>query len=544
MVSRVSGRSLLVALAIGCLLALTVTVVATAGKGVRDERLAGAVRVETKVCKGSRVGARQLRRLCRRARAAGPLPKRGPDRGRPAAEATPAPAPAPVPVAAPSGPTPAPAAPAPLATAPGVGSPQTPQPPGGGSPPAEPQAPGAPTEPAPPEPAPATPEPKPEPKPEPEPEPEPAPATPEPKPEPEPEPEPEPAPEPKPEPGPEPAPAPSVPTAAEPPPALSPVPRSIYWGAWIGDHLTGSEAPWDMGAVAAFERLAGKGVSLVNFSAPFANCSASPCRYYEFPAAELTAIRAHGAIPVYSWGSQSIPAPASLHQPDFQLADVIAGAHDAYLRRFAEAARDWGHPFFIRFNWEMNGGWFAWAEGANGNGAGEYVAAWRHVHDIFAEVGATNATWVWCPNVDPDGAFQDLAPLYPGDAYVDWTGLDGYNWGTNPARPDRWRSFDSLFRSTYDEIAKTIAPAKPMLIGEIGSTEHGGSKAAWIADMLARVPVDYPQIHGLLWFEKYDDGMDWPLATSGSAAETFAAGIANGAYAENRFGAISTPAPR
>ena len=56
--------------------------------------------------------------------------------------------------------------------------------------------------------------------------------------------------------------------------------------------------------------------------------------------------------------------------------------------------------------------------------------------------------------------------------------------------------------------------------------------------MLAKVPTDYPKIRGLLWFEKYDDGMDWPLATSSSAGSAFAAGIANPAYAGNTFGSL------
>jgi len=293
-----------------------------------------------------------------------------------------------------------------------------------------------------------------------------------------------------------------------------------------------------MNAVAKLEQTAGKKLSIVNFSAPFANCSSSNCSFYNFPTNEFNSIRAHGSIPFYSWGSQSIPMPANLSEPDFQLADVIAGSHDAFIRRFAEAARDWGHPFFLRFNWEMNGSWFAWMEGVNGNKAGESVTAWRHVHDIFNEVGATNATWVWCPNVDPDKQLRGLASLYPGDAYVDWTGLDGYNWGTNPARSDRWRSFDSLYRSTYDQITQTIAPSKPMIVGEVGSSEFGGSKASWLKDMLSRVPVSYPKIRGLLYFEKYDDGMDWPLSTSTSAAAAFASGIQNPVYAGNLFGSL------
>jgi beta-mannanase len=30
----------------------------------------------------------------------------------------------------------------------------------------------------------------------------------------------------------------------------------------------------------------------------------------------------------------------------------------------------------------MNGNWFSWSERTNVNQPGEYVAAWRHVHDI------------------------------------------------------------------------------------------------------------------------------------------------------------------
>ncbi len=285
-----------------------------------------------------------------------------------------------------------------------------------------------------------------------------------------------------------------------------------------------------MGAVTKFEQIASKKVSLVNFFSPFANCPASgaSCSFYKFPTGPMESIREYGAIPVFSWSSQSIPS--SLNEPNFQLADVINGSYDSYIREFAEAARNWGHPFFLRFNWEMNGTWFPWSEGVNGNQPGEFVAAWRHVHDIFATVGADNVTWVWCPNVDPDGALHDLGSLYPGDAYVDWTGLDGYNWGLNPANPDRWRSFNELYAATYQRIVASVAPSKPMLIGEMGSTEEGGSKASWIEEALTAIPTNYTQIHGLLWFDTYDDGMDWPIETSASSANAFADAIQSPAY--------------
>ncbi len=297
-----------------------------------------------------------------------------------------------------------------------------------------------------------------------------------------------------------------------------------------------------MTAVSKFEGMVGKPLSLIHFYSPFANCATSPCSFYKFPTGAMENVREHGAIPFFSWGSQS--TPSSLNEPDFQLADVINGTYDPYIQDFATAAKAWGHPFFLRFNFEMNGNWFPWSEQVNGNGPGQYVAAWRHVHDIFTSAGATNATWAWCPNVDPGNRLQDVGSLYPGDTYVDWTCLDGYSWGTNPSSPKGWMSFDQLYRSSYHQIVDSIAPSKPMIIGETAASEYGGSKAAWIQDMLTKIPTDYPKIRGLLWFERVDDNMDWPIETSGAATSAFASGIQNGVYTTNTYANLSaSPIP-
>ncbi|HEU5104583.1 MAG TPA: glycosyl hydrolase [Solirubrobacterales bacterium] len=305
--------------------------------------------------------------------------------------------------------------------------------------------------------------------------------------------------------------------------------RSILWGALVDAQLTGHQAPWDMGGPRKLEAMVGKRMSLLHFMAPFSHCSSSGCGYYPFPDEEMETIRSHGAIPFFSWSSQSIPSTEE--QPDYQLADVISGRYDGFIRDWATDARRWGRPFFLRFNWEMNGDWFPWAEDANGNRPGEFVRAWRHVHDIFSDAGATNPIWVWCPNVDFEDKFRSLRSLYPGDDYVEWTCLDGYNSGTNPAKDDRWRSFDQLYRHSYDEIVNEIAPSKPMVLGEIASSEQGGSKAQWIAEMLRDLPVEYPKVRGLVWFDKFENGMDWPIETSESAVAAFAAGIGSPAYA-------------
>jgi hypothetical protein len=330
--------------------------------------------------------------------------------------------------------------------------------------------------------------------------------------------------------------------AAKPPavPKRHARPKPIYWGAWIGDQLTGVAPPWDMGGVGALEGLLGKGLSLVEFSSPFADCKVSPCSFYRFPAPAMENARRYGAIPFLSWGSQATPwDPVHPSQPDFQLADVAEGRHDDYLRKFASEAAAWGHPYFLRFNWEMNGDWMPWSEGLNGNSAGQFVAAWRHVHDIFTSVGATNATWVWCPYADPRERLAGLRGLYPGDSYVDWTCMDGYNWGKNPVNPQPWRSFGQIFDLTYKRLTQTVAPRKPIVIAEFASSPNGGHKAAWIRNMLAKLPVRYPRVRGLIWLDAFDRGVDWPLETSATASKAFATGIHKRVYQANRYAELA-----
>jgi hypothetical protein len=310
--------------------------------------------------------------------------------------------------------------------------------------------------------------------------------------------------------------------------------HAIYWGAEIGPQLTGTAAPWDMNAVTAFQSEVGKAPSLVAFNIPFEGC-ASSCNYYTFPSKQLEAIRTYGAIPMLNWGSESSPNTAE--EPDFQLADITSGAYDSYIRSFALAAKEWGHPFFLRYDWEMNGKWFPWSQGANGNHPDEYVTAWRHVHDIFTSAGAENVTWVWCPTADPRGEFPDIKQFYPGNSYVDWTCLDGYNVGRSK-NGGSWTSFEHIYARDYGEIVRHVAPGKPMIVGEVASSEHGGSKAAWIREMLATLSASFSEIRAFVWFDvrKDSDGSgDWPVETSAASREAFRSTIAASAYRSNDY---------
>jgi hypothetical protein len=323
--------------------------------------------------------------------------------------------------------------------------------------------------------------------------------------------------------------------------AAKPAP-SIYWGAQIGPQMTGEQAPWDMRPVHRFQKIAGKGLSLVEFGAPFAECGSAGCLFGKFPTTPLDNVRSYGAIPIFSWSSAS--NSPNVRQPNFQLSDVISGRYDSFIREFAIEAREWHHPFFLRFDWEMNGFWFPWGEGVNGNRPGEYVAAWRHVHNIFTSVGARNATWVWCPNVDIFGRLPNLRSLYPGGRYVDWTCVDGFNWGDRRGSPG-WLSFDRIFHSTYKTVAN-LAPTKPMMLAETASSEKGGSKPKWIKDMYKKIRTGYRKVRGVVWYDVNDRGTGWPIETSNSASNAFRQAVSNGAYRPNIFGqigAIPIPPP-
>ena len=159
----------------------------------------------------------------------------------------------------------------------------------------------------------------------------------------------------------------------------------------------------------------------------------------------------------------------------WQLSKIINGTHDAYIRQFATDAKNWGYPFFLRIMHEMNGSWgYPWQETQNGNKRGEFVQAWRHIVDIFRQVGVQNASYRVVPQhrlsrTPPNPTVRTRSTR----ATRTWTGPAST--ATTGARIARraGRRFDKVYNYSYNEILK-FAPAKPMMIGEFGSVEQGG----------------------------------------------------------------------
>ncbi|MGX5359783.1 glycoside hydrolase family 26 protein [Kocuria sp. KH4] len=230
---------------------------------------------------------------------------------------------------------------------------------------------------------------------------------------------------------------------------------------------------------------------------------------------ELEQARSAGATTLLTW--EPWVWGGGLNQPAYSLDRIAAGDHDAYITDWAKRLASWGNPVMLRFGHEMNGNWYPWSEGVNGNGTGDYVAAWRHVHDIFTKAGASNVEWVWNPNV-PYWGSTPLDGLYPGDAYVDTVALDGYNWGTSQSWSS-WQHPWELFGWGLSEMRR-IAPGKEIIVAETASAEAGGSKAKWNADLVYYLARE-PGVTGLVWFH-YNKETDWRINSTTTSATALA----------------------
>ncbi|MFZ5896410.1 MAG: glycoside hydrolase family 26 protein [Myxococcota bacterium] len=228
---------------------------------------------------------------------------------------------------------------------------------------------------------------------------------------------------------------------------------------------------------------------------------------------------AKGRVPLVTWETweNGVGVP---------LDDIIAGKHDTMIRARATAAKNVGQKFFLRWGHEMNGNWYPWDgyhNGANASAAAKYIAAYRHIHDLFVSAGATNVLWVFCPNVDsvPGDAWNQWSNYYPGDAYVDWMGFDGYNWGS----AQTWQAFSAIAGRIYPGLA---TKNKPIMIAETASTEQGGDKASWIAAVVPALKNTYPNIKALVWFHVNKEA-DWRLDST-PAVKTAAVAMAKDPY--------------
>ncbi|MGW2302886.1 glycosyl hydrolase [Streptomyces sp. NPDC001809] len=255
-------------------------------------------------------------------------------------------------------------------------------------------------------------------------------------------------------------------------------------GAWWGAYIPYDEDSSLTEPVLAFERRIGRRLDLVY-------------TYHDMSGNELdgTLLTAderelgRDRMLMLAWESTVWKEPHHAGWTETQLGwrNIASGRYDAeiidpQIRR----VKAYGKRVFLSFDQEVD------ARVEEGAGApAEYVAAYRHLHERFRRLGADNVVWVWTVS-GYLGSANLMRQLYPGDAYVDWIGMDQYNYhlchGT-----DTWLDFDRSQRPGYDWLRKNISDDKPIMFSEF-STAPDPKRPGRQRDWYAAIPGVAPSL--------------------------------------------------
>jgi hypothetical protein len=268
------------------------------------------------------------------------------------------------------------------------------------------------------------------------------------------------------------------------------------------------------------EQAAGRHLGIIEFGQPF-----------DRPVDEraLSVIHDHGSLPMVTWYPWTLKY--GLHggskQPleKYALHKLYDGTYDSYIRNEAVSLASLDYPVILRFAPEMNGFWYPWSESPTGNIRGQYknsnqlgdfVKAWRHIHDLFEQEGATNVIWNWSPNIWYWGMKYPFKEYFPGDRYVDLVGMDGYNWGTS-ASWSKWFAPDQVFDRTLTTLRRLSK--RPIILSETASSGHGGKKDVWIHQLFQYLREN-TDICAFLWFN-FKKETDWRFNSSSASRLAF-----------------------
>lgn len=152
-------------------------------------------------------------------------------------------------------------------------------------------------------------------------------------------------------------------------------------------------------------------------------------------------------------------------------ADVAAGKYDDQIKAFADAVASFDRPVFIRIGYEFEGSW-------NNYKPETFPAAWIRITKLLRSQHLPFAT-VWCAGGASSGwpKQEELMKYYPGDAWVDWWGVDLFS-------EDEF-TMPQLF--VFLDAAR--AHQKPVMIGEmtpryVGVLDGEKSWQRWFAPLL------------------------------------------------------------
>lgn len=297
-----------------------------------------------------------------------------------------------------------------------------------------------------------------------------------------------------------------------------PAPRQIELGAWTQGLFDPSTQTLHPEKLLELEKLVDKKFSIAHYYIGWEALTNSDL------VKQFSLLRFFGWEPMLNVNPYYFAECPSSNLPLYRA--IAQGLCDNFLHQAGKNLKQINQPFFLLFAWEMNNPQNDWSISKSGSSAADFIAAWRHIHDIFSQEGAGNIIWVFCPNV-PDDPNNPYDIIYPGEKYVDWIGMDGYNWGTTQSW-SQWNSFSGIFGKSY-KILTALAPNKPVMIAEVNSTDQGGDKAVWYKEAFTKqIPDDFPKIMAVVIYNEdrtKQENVNWKVDTTPASLGAFISSI-------------------
>jgi beta-mannanase len=294
---------------------------------------------------------------------------------------------------------------------------------------------------------------------------------------------------------------------------------------------------WKMDQVRAMEAWQGKKHAVVNLFTDWCNRTKTLDNLFN---QQLPNVWANGNVPVVSWEPYLCTSAAT---PNDVTVRAARGDYDTYLNAWADRMKAFvsgpdgklgtatdNRRVYIRLAHEMNGDWYPWGAAVGGNSADSYVAMWKHVREIFVRKGLDSGTvqWIWAVNHEDVGSAH-AEDSYPGPDYVDWIGIDGYNWGASQSWSS-WSTPDQVFGPMVARLQDlTQMTPKPLAITETASSSSMpgkvdvAAKSLWITQVFTYATSTGTGARMIVWFNE-DKETDWAVFGGANGDDTYRSG--------------------
>ena len=267
----------------------------------------------------------------------------------------------------------------------------------------------------------------------------------------------------------------------------------FMWGVFNG---------WQPQNITDFENLVEEDVDMAGVFVHWGNEN-------EFPFTFANPLKNEGKTTVIYWEAKDYNLNTD-EQSAFSYDAILEGNWDSYITEFAKDAKDFGGKVILIPFEEANGNWEPWSGVNNGNTPEKHRLAYRYIHTFFSDV--PNVKFGWTMNNDsvPNTTDNQFADYYPGNVYVDYIGIDGFNFGSP------WQTWDEVLSPAIDELSSY---GKPIILTSVASAQ-GTSKASWIRTGLGQGIKNYPSVVGWIWFNENKE-KDWRVNSDSASLSAF-----------------------